>query len=61
MKNPFRSTVEKSSDQYGKSLDEFDDNIPCEENDSSNDVLISIICGSIAGVVAKTAVAPAER
>ena len=34
---------------------------PAEDDSSTHDVMVSILCGSIAGAVAKTAVAPAER
>jgi solute carrier family 25, member 42 len=56
--NPFLKGVENQSERLH--LEETIDNH--DQNDSTpHDVMATILCGSIAGAVAKTAVAPAER
>lgn len=56
--HPFLKSAEKQSDRL--LLEESIENH--DKNDSqSHDVMTTIFCGSIAGAVAKTAVAPAER
>lgn len=59
MMDPFLKGVEKRSDQL--ILDESTHKQSEARGGASSDVISTILCGSIAGAVAKTAVAPAER
>lgn len=56
--DPFLKSAEKQSDRLllEESIENHDKN-----GSQSHDVMTTIFCGSIAGAVAKTAVAPAER
>lgn len=56
--DPFLKAAEKQSDRLllEESIENHDKN-----GSQSHDVMTTIFCGSIAGAVAKTAVAPAER
>jgi solute carrier family 25 protein 42 len=59
MQNPFRKAVEKESDHL--LIEEVIDHHRPNEDEGHPNVATTILCGSIAGIVAKTAVAPAER
>lgn len=56
---PFSKGIEKQSDHI--LAEELSKKRQGTETGTSYDVFVSIICGSVAGAVAKTAVAPAER
>lgn len=57
--DPFLKGVDKQPDQFA-----FEESVKKRQEPDgggSSDVLAAILCGSVAGAVAKTAVAPAER